>query len=53
MNLINQAQNRNKWQAVVSTVVNCWVSKRQGISQLSEELLTSEEGLAAWSWLVG
>lgn len=28
-------------------------SKRQGISQLSEELLTSEEGLAAWSWLVG
>jgi len=27
MNLIDQAENKNKWQAVVSTVMNCWVPK--------------------------
>lgn len=27
-------------------------SKREGISQLSEEVLTSEEGLAVWSWVM-
>ena len=45
MDLINLAQKRNKWQVVVNTVINSWIPKRQGISQLYEELLTSEKGL--------
>lgn len=27
MNWINRAENKNKWQALVSTVMNCWVPK--------------------------
>ena len=52
MDWINLAQDRDKWWAVVITVMKFQVIKIQGISWLAEELSVSWEGLC-YIWLVG
>jgi hypothetical protein len=45
VNWISVAQDREKWQAVVSVAMNLWFHKMREISSLSEELLASQEVL--------
>jgi hypothetical protein len=45
VDLIDLAVDRDRWWAVVNTVMNIWVLKLRGISWLAEELLASQEGL--------
>jgi hypothetical protein len=44
MDWVHLAQDRDKWQAVVNTVMNLWIHKMWGISWLAWELIASEEG---------
>jgi hypothetical protein len=45
------AQDRGKWRALVTTIMNPRVDKIQGISLLAEDLLAFQEA-AKWSALV-
>jgi hypothetical protein len=42
---IDLAEGRDKWRAVVNTVMNIRVHKIWGISCVAEELLAAQEGL--------
>jgi len=41
---IDLAEGRDKWRAVVNTVMNIWVHKIWEISWIAEELLAAQEG---------
>jgi len=48
VNLIDPAQNRDRWRALVNEVMNFRVAKKmQGISRLNEKLLAFKEGLCS------
>ena len=49
MDLIDLAQDRERWRSLVNAVMNLRVPEMQGISLLVEYLLVSQEGSAPWS----
>jgi hypothetical protein len=55
MDWIDMAEDRDRWRAVVSAVMNFQFYKMQGTSRLAEDLLASQEGLSSMelvNWLV-
>jgi hypothetical protein len=43
MGLINLAQNKDKWQALVNIVINQQVPQTRGISRLAGKILASQD----------
>jgi hypothetical protein len=52
MDWIDLAEDRDKWRALVNTVMNLRIPKTLGNSSVTSELTASQEGLkSAWSLL--
>jgi hypothetical protein len=48
MDWITLSQDRDRWRALAYTVINLWVPQKiRRISRLTEDLLTSQEGLCS------
>jgi hypothetical protein len=47
MEWIDRAQDRDRWRALVNTVMNLLVPLMRGISGLAENLTVSQEGLCS------
>ena len=44
---IELSQDRDRWRALVSKVMNLWIPKMRGISSIAEYTLPSQEGLCS------
>ena len=51
MGLIDTAQYRNRWLALVNAVMNLRVHKMRGVFRIAEDLLASHEGLCSMEFV--